>query len=192
MKVEYKTNFSGYIQLLRAIQLLIKDGTLNFTQFGVYICLVMQADYERRHKKTYGVIIRDDKEIARKLGCNYTTIHKHRKELIKKGLLIEKDGLTTVPNFHLFEYHIVWKLVKFKFPIAKLHHLFANPLISIEVVQSVIARLQEQQPQDTTISSNVSSKSDLGSSGVSSQEEFNYDDIEEGIVRTIQEKEDEP
>ena len=177
MKIEYKTNFSGYLHMLRAVQLLIKDKTLNFTQFGVYVCLVAQADFDKRHKRTYGVIIRDDKEIAKELNCDYTTIHKHRKRLIKKGLLVEKDGLTSVPNFYLFEHPLVWKLVKYEFPVAKLQYLFAHPQVSIEIVQSIIAKLQKKQPQDTTNSSNLSSKGNLGSS----QEGVNLDEIVEGI-----------
>jgi len=184
MKIGYKTNFSGYMHILRAIQLLIKDKTLNFTQFGVYICLVAQADFEKRHKRTYGIIIRDDKEIAGELNCDYTTIHKHRKALIKKGLLIEKDGLTSVPNFHLFEHPFVWKLVKYKLPIEKLHYLFANPQVSIDIVQSTIAELQEKQPQNATNSSNLSSNDNLSSS----QEDINSDEIAEGIEKQKEEK----
>lgn len=187
MKIVYRTNFSGYLHILRAIQLLIKDKTLNLTQFGAYICFVAQADFEKRHKKTYGVIIRDDKEIAKELGCDYTTVHKHRKALIKKGLLIEKDGLTSVPNFYLFEHPLVWKLVKYKFPIAKLHYLFAHPQVSIDLLQSIIAKLQGKQPQDTTNSSNISSKGDLGSSQ-GSHDELDMDKIADEIEKQNDER----
>jgi len=189
MKIDYKTNFSGYLHLLRAVQLLIRDKTLNFTEFGAYICLVAQADFEKRHKRTYGVIIRDDKEIAKELGCDYTTIHKHRKALIKKGLLAEKNGLTVVPNFYLFEHPIVWKLVKLKFPVAKLHHLFANPRIGVEVILPVIATLQEQQLQKATDSSSLLSKGNLGSSIVTFQEELDTDKIAESIEKEKNETE---
>jgi hypothetical protein len=188
MKISYKTNFSGYLHILRAIQLLIKDKTLNFTQFGVYICLIAQADFEKRHKRTYGAITRDDREIAKELGCDYTTIHKHRKDFIKKGLFIERDGLTVVPNFHLFEYHIVWKLTKLQYPVAKLHHLFANPQIGIEIVQSIIAKLQEQQPQNNTNSSSFSSKGNLYSSQDNPQEEIDLDEADKGIERLQKEQ----
>lgn len=190
MKIDYKTNFSGYFHLLRAIQLLIKDKTLNFAQFGVYICLVAQADFDKRHKKTYGVIIRDDKEIASELGHDYTTIHKHRKDLIKKGLLIDKDGLTLVPNFHLFEHPLPYKLTKLKVPVAKLHYLFANPHVDLAVVQSIIAKLQETQPQISTNSSIVSSKGDLSSFESSYREdEVDPDEADREIEKARRERE---
>lgn len=170
--------------MLRAVQLLIKDKTLNFTQFGVYLCFVAQADFDKRHKRTYGVIIRDDKEIAKELDCDYTTIHKHRKTLIKKGLLIEKDGITSVPNFYLFEHPLVWKLVKLKYPVEKLHYLFANPQVSIETIQTVIAKLQEKQPQDATNSSSISSKGDLHSS----QENIDVDEVDKEIEKQKSER----
>lgn len=183
MKINYKTNFSGYIHMLRASQLLLKDKTLSFTEFGAYICFVAQADFEKRHKKTYGVIIRDDIEIAKELNFNETTIYKHRKSLIKKGLLIEENGLTIVPNLYLFEHPYVWKLAKLKYPVEQLHYLFANPHIKIEIVQDIIAKLQEKQPQKTTNSSSLSSKSNLSSFEV----EIDVDEISEAIERSQEE-----
>lgn len=184
MKIGYKTNFNGYISMLRAIQLLIKNKMLNFTELGIYICLIFQADYERRHKRTYGIITRDDKEIANELHYDYSTIYRHRKNLIRKGLLIETpEGYTKVPNFYLFELKYAQLLAKVS--ASHLHELFAEPKGNLEDLQELVARLQENELKKVN-PSNASSNDSL----VSSQEDINLDEIEKGIKK--QQKQDKP
>ena len=113
MKIEYQTTLKGYITVLRASLCLLKNKTLTFAQFGAYIALLTQVDFDRRHK-TYGLLLRDDNEIAKALGCDPTTIYCHRKVLIKKGLFVDKDGLTHVPNFFVFE--LSWTKTLAKIP----------------------------------------------------------------------------
>ena len=180
MKITYKTNFNGYIILLRAIQLLIKDKTLDFTELGSYICLIAQADYDRRHKRTYSIIIRDDKEIADELGCDYSTIYRHRKNLIKKGLLVEtSEGYTKVPNFYLFELKYAQYLAKV--PAPHLHKLFAKPLGISEGLQELMAKLQDNKLQSVN-SSSTSSKGNLGSSH-NFQQDIDIDEVDEAISK---------
>lgn len=178
MRREYKTNFAGYFTVHRAIQYLLKSKTLSTTEFGAYIYLVAQADYDRTHD-TYGVILRSDKEIALELGRNPATVFKQRKTLIKKGLLVERDGFTIVPNFYLFE--LGWGQKLAKIPPKYLQELFAKPQEGIAGLQDIIAKLQDNQLQKTTQSFNVSSNGNLGSSDVSSQEEINIDEIPEDL-----------
>lgn len=175
MKIEYKTNFEGYFPLLRAILYLLKEKRLSFTEFGVYVCLIAQVDFHESHK-TYGVIIRSDNEISHSLGCDSTTIFKHRKALIDKGFLIERDGLTVVPNFYLFRKPWPQRLAKISSVF--LQDLFAKPQEEIPGLQELIAKLQKHLPQKAIQSFNLSSKVDLGSSeGLRS-----YDaNLEEGI-----------
>lgn len=169
MKINYKINFAGYFTVLRAIQYLLKDKTLNLTQLGAYICLVAQADYDSRHP-LYGVITRDDNEIATELGLDKTTIYLHRKNLIAKDLLVEENGLTKVPNFYIFEHKWVKGLAKA--PVRFLQHLIENPQRVIENLQELIGKIQQVQLQNKPQSSSVSSKSNLSSSD-------NYLDLDE-------------
>lgn len=161
MKIKYKTKFGGYVPLLRATFYLIKNKTLSFAQFGAYIFLISQVDFDRRHK-TYGVIIRDDYEIASELGCDSTTIYNQRKILIKKGLLQEKDGVTSVPNFYLFESE--WVKLLSKLPPELFQELFVKPQGGIEQLQKVIEKTQSSQLQKQPQSFNISSKDNLSSS----------------------------
>lgn len=178
MRIHYETNFAGYFTVLRAIQYLLKNKTLNLTQLGAYFCFVAQADYDSRHK-LYGVITRDDEEIATKLGLDKTTIYHHRKQLIEKGLLVEENGLTKVPNFYIFEHKWVKGLVKA--PVRYLQHLIENPQRVIENLQELIEKIQQAQLQNKPQSSSVSSKSNLSSFDTSSQEELDIDEIARGL-----------
>lgn len=161
MKIEYKTNFAGYFTILRAIQYLLKDKTLNLTQLGAYICFIAQSDYDPRHK-FYGVITRDDKEIARELSLDKTTIFNHRKNLIKKGLLVDDNGYTKIPNFYIFE--LKWVKGLAKAPARFLQWLIGNPQRVIEDLPELIEKIQQVQLQNEPQSFNVSSKGNLSSS----------------------------
>lgn len=176
MKIKHKTNFAGYFALLRGVQLLLKSNTLTFTELGVFICLVAQADFDSRHKY-YQYIIRDDKEIATELGCNPSTINRHRKSLIQKGLLTEVDGLTKITNFHIFE--LEWAKVYAKFPSETLQSLFAKPHNIVAKEQTLIAKAQTKQDQKHTQSFNISSKGELGLSEEDIREINNIKEIDE-------------
>ena len=109
MRTKYQPTYKGYLIILKAIQLLLKDRLINFTQLGAYISFVMQSDFDRRHKN-YGVLIRDDEELAIGLGCNKSTIYRLKKTLLSKGLLIERDGNIAIANPNAFTTEMV-KLV---------------------------------------------------------------------------------
>ncbi len=159
MKIHYKTNFIGYIFVLRGVLLLLRENDFGFTQLGAYIAFVMQADFDKRHPN-YRIVIRDDQELARTWGCSPSTVHRQRKELIKLGLLEEKDGITSVTNYHLFDKEYV--RIFAKLPESTLRELFATSHKDIEKKEYFIAEMQRRQPQKTDQSSNFPSKGELG------------------------------
>lgn len=185
MKIEYKTNFAGYLPIPRAILFLLKNKILSFAQLGAYLCFISQADFDKRHK-TYQGIIRSDQEIAKELNCNYTTIRSQRKALITKGLLKEENGLAIIPNFYLFE--LEWEKTLSKVPLVVFKDLFVNPQQDSKKIQNIIAKPQKIQPQNTTQSSNVPFKEDLGYSQ-KSIEDTDPDEIASGIEENKKEKE---
>jgi len=158
MKINYKSNSSGYFIILRALQSLFKSKGLNFTQFGAYICFISQVDFDAKHKN-YGLITRDDQELAKEWNCSETTVFRNRKELINKGLLLYENGQTKVPNYYIFE--LKWAKVLVKIPITHLQDIISNPQDNMAELQSFIAKMEELQGQNGTQSFNVSSKSDL-------------------------------
>ncbi len=159
MKITYKPNFVGYISVLRGIQHLLNNPDFGFTQLGAYIAFVMQADFDRRHDN-YRIIIRDDQVLAKAWGCSISTVHRRRKELIKLGLLTEKEGLTIVTNYHVFERE--WIKIFAKFPTSIMKVLFATSQKQIENENYFIAEMQTRQPQKSDQSSNFPSKGELG------------------------------
>lgn len=181
MKIEYKTNFAGYFTVLRAIQYLLKDKTLNLTLLGAYICLVAQADHDPRHK-LYGVILRDDEEIANELGLDKTTIFNHRKKLIRKGLLVEDNGYTKVPNFYIFEHKWIKGLVKA--PVRFLQRLIEDSQREIEDLPELIEKIQQAQLQNKPQSFSVSSKGDLSSSN----DYIGIDDSDKDLKESVNEE----
>lgn len=174
MKKNYKTNFAGYFPFLRATLYLLKNKTLNLTQLGAYVCLIAQADHDFRHEQ-YGVILRDDVEIAKALGLDKTTIFIHRKGLIKKGLLVNVNGLTKVPNFYLFD--LRWTKGLVKAPYRFLQHLIENPQREIEDLQELIEKIQQAQLQIRPQSFNVPSKGNLSSFDTNPKDELDIDKI---------------
>lgn len=144
MKIDYKTNFKGYFVLHRSFQYLLKSKKINFNQLGALICFVSQADFDKRHKN-YGVLLRDDNELATEWSCDSSTIYRNRKILIKKGLLIERDGFTVIPNFILFE--LEWVKILANLPSSILQNVFVNPKEGIANMQEIIAEMQSARGQ---------------------------------------------
>jgi hypothetical protein len=160
MKINrYKTNFNGYLPILRSIQHLLKDNSLNFSQLGAFICFVAQADWDKRHIH-YTTIIRDDTELAREWGCSLSTVNRKRKELIKLGLLLEEDGLTKITNLQLFELDFIKKCAKIPPTITKT--FFAKKNGEVALIVETLAETQANQLQNNPQSSNVSFKDNLG------------------------------
>lgn len=159
MKIKYKTNLIGYLPILRGIQLLLTNHSLNFAQLGAYICFVTQADFDKRHEN-YRVILRDDLELAKAWSCNSVTVYRQRKQLIKKGLLTEENGLTKITNFYLFE--LEWVKLFAKLPTQTLQTLFTQSQEKLTKEQFSNAETQDNQDQKTTQSSNTSYKGELG------------------------------
>lgn len=179
MKIKYKTNFAGYFPLLRAILLLLKDNTLNFTQLGAYLCFVAQADFDRKHPY-YTVIIRDDSELANEWGCSSSTVNRKRKELIKIGLLYENDGLTRIKNFSMFE--LEWLKTLAKVPPTITKTFYAKTLDEIAESFDTIAEMHSDPPQNDAQSSNVPSKRESSF--------FNSEDIDIDKVISDMEEQD--
>lgn len=160
MKIKYKTNFAGYIPVLRSIQMLLKDHILTFTQLGAFICFVSQADFDHRHPN-FTVIIRDDYQLAQEWGCSPSTVHRRRKELIDKGLLYENDGITRVTNFTLFQ--LDWVKSAFaKLPPAIVKSFYAKSIDEVAKDVDSIAQTLETLPQESPQSSNVPFKGNVG------------------------------
>lgn len=126
MKKIYKVKDSSYMPVLRDIQKLLQNKVLTFTTLGSYMCFVFQADWDRKHN-TYRAILAEDKEIARYLECNETTIYRHKKTLIDKGLLEEIEGNTYVKNIDMFSMSTVKILAKKNCPLTNIHNYYAKP-----------------------------------------------------------------
>jgi len=168
MKISYLITYSGYIPVLRSILLLFKYKNLSLSQLGAYIYFVMQADFDNRHPH-YGAILRDDKQLANEIGVSHTTIYRQRKNLIKAGLLTEKNNITFITNYHMFEFERVKKLVKLKLP--NLQDLFTKPQEEMADLELSIANMQNCPLQKVDQSFNTSSKGNL-----SSKPEFTEED----------------
>lgn len=136
----FAVNYSGYIPVLRSILLLVNSGVIPLSLLGSYIYFVMQADFDTRHKY-YSVVLRDDEQLANAANVNPTTIYRHRKELIKAGLLLEEGKYTKVTNFGLFDFEVVKKLVKL--PPANPQELFLIPQEILSNKGIFIANMQK-------------------------------------------------
>jgi len=101
MKIEIPININGSLPVPRAITCLINQKIITISDFGWYLIFVMQADFGHKYK-TYGVITRGDQIIADEYNCDFTTVFKKRKKLIKVGLLKTDGKYTSISNYELF------------------------------------------------------------------------------------------
>lgn len=175
MNLKYAANFKGYFPILRGILLLLKNQTLTLTQLAAYIFFAAQADFDKGHKN-YGIIIRDDETLAKAGGLSPTTVYRNRKQLIKKGLLTEIEGITKVTNFYMFE--LEWVRLFAKQELSTLQTLFTKPQEEVAKEEFFIAELQKKKLQNTTQSSSISSKGELG---LPKEEIVDIDEVMNGI-----------
>lgn len=178
MKIKYKTNFKGFVPVLRSIQLLLQDGTLNFTQLGAYISFVSQADFDSKHPH-YTVLIRDDYELAKAWRCSPSTVNRRRNELIQKGLLSEVDGVTRVTNYSLFEYSMIKTYAKVEPQLLKT--FFAITIDEVAKKVQSVAEMANRQPQNTPQSFNDPSKEDISFSTSQDNMVIDYDEVDKWI-----------
>ncbi len=151
MKISYPINYAGYFPIQRSILKLVSRRIIPLSQLGSYICFVSQADFDPRHRY-YRTVLRDDSQIAAEFGINSTTIYRHRKDLIKAGLLAEEDEVTKITNYRMFELEWVQKLAKRS--IINPEQLFLAAHDMTASFEDLIANLQKGQDQIATQSSN--------------------------------------
>lgn len=111
MNITYPINFAGYIPVARGILKLISSDVIPLDLLGTYLVFVMQADFDPAHKR-YGVILRDDCQIALQCNLSTSTIRRHKQKLIDSGLLTRQGNLISVTNFKLFELDTLKRLIK--------------------------------------------------------------------------------
>ena len=142
MKITYPINYSGYIPFLRRVMLLVKNRVISLQELGPYICFVMQADFDPRHRN-YRVILRDDHQIAKELNISPTTAYRYRKTLIEAGLLKQEGSLTKVTNFKIFELEPVKRIAKI--PHINPEDLFLTEEENFGDIEDFIANLKRNQ-----------------------------------------------
>jgi len=183
MKINVKAKpYKGYIFFPRVIMLsFISNNKLEFGILGDFIAFATECDWDKRHP-TYGCLTKPDEYLARRWGCDLSTVWRKKKNLKKAGFLREADnGLLRLHFIEWFEAPIAKELAKQEFAdsqelIAKTHEIIASS-------QSKIADMQEAQGDNDPQSFNVSSKEDL-SVGFSRDNSLSNEDIEE-IARQL-------
>jgi hypothetical protein len=111
MNIKFEPKSTGYVNLHRSIQKLLKKGTLSLTTLGAYILFALQADWDKNHSR-YRAILLNDKELSLFSGLSETTISRNKKALIILGLLEKNGAITYVKNLDMFRVGIINKFMK--------------------------------------------------------------------------------
>lgn len=153
--------YKGFFCFSRPMLLLFQpqNKVLDFGALGSYIALVSEADWDWKHS-TYGCITKSDEDLARKWGCDSSTIWRKKNQLKELGILEKReDGLYRIKHIELLELHTAMKMSKLE--IADSQDLIAKTQELIAESQKDIADMQEGRGQNDAQSSDVSSKGDL-------------------------------
>lgn len=175
------SHYRGYIIMLRRILLLISEKGLDFGDFGFYVFLVLNADWDSNHT-TFGVIKKTDRQLALEHHCNPSTICR-RKEVLKSYELIEFDNKRIkIKNYLIFTPKVAMKLAKKN--IANLQEDIAEIEHAIAYQQSCVANMQNTDPNN----SSPFKSSFKGNSHYESFSDEDLDEIDKGIERMRLEK----
>ncbi len=133
MKMRKPLKHKGFINIPRRIILLLKEGQLNFSDFGFYIFLLQEADWFPP-RNTFGCVPKTDIDLAIDSNCDPSTISRRKSKLKKLGLIEETvNGLIRIKNFEKYTARIASQLGQME--VANLQEDFAQ-------TQSIIAETQ--------------------------------------------------
>ena len=178
-----RLNYHGYLGLLRHNKLVLHE--LGHLYFGTYMGLVLEATWDRA-KEDYGCVVATNKELEMLFGTHESTISRHIKLLTFKRYVVKTKGIIKIIDFPLFELSIVRKLAGKDF--ASMQELRATVQELDAKVQEDIANMHDNQLQNTSQSSSVSSKVNLSLSQDSLEEDLNLEEIDKGIEQMIRER----
>lgn len=165
--------YKGYIVIPRGIILPFLGKPLRLFEFGVFIAIALECDWDRHHS-TFGCLTKSDGELAIRWGFNVSTMWRYKKRLLQMGLLVRQDNLVRVKYFEWFEAVFVKQLAKI--PIATMQELIAKTQELIADMQGDVAIMQHSQVQNKPQSFNVSSKGNLSLSN--DDTDLSQEDIE--------------
>jgi len=133
--------YKGYLHFPRALLLVFKIESLDFGLLGAFIAFSTECDWDRHHD-TYGCLTKPDEYLARKWGCNLTTVWRKKQQLLKRGCFeITKQGYYKLNYIEWFEPLIAKQLAKLALStsqelIAKTQEIIANTNWNIADVQT--------------------------------------------------------
>lgn len=109
-----KSKFDGFLQLPRELNSKLFTGELTFNEFGLLLILVMNADWDSRHKAYRKVLISNSK-LGTIEGLDRNKVAKLKKFLIKKKiieLIGKKEAIEIIRIFDFEKYQakIDWKM----------------------------------------------------------------------------------
>lgn len=143
MKIRKPLKHKGYISVPRRVILLLKEGQLNFSDFGFYIFLLQEVDWYRP-RITFGCIPKTDIDLAIDSGCDPSTISRRKSKLNRLGLIEEtSEGLIRIKNFEKYTAKIASQLAQME--VADLQEDFAQTQSIIAETQLKNAELQENK-----------------------------------------------
>lgn len=181
MKRVYSPNYKGYIILPRGI-LSVLSINLSVIELAYFIIFLTQADYDSRHKETYAIILRDDKQIAEINKVNLSTITKNKNKLIKRGYIYKNTyGNYYIPLLPLFIKENAHMVAGLNFAQAK--ELFAPSHLNPADLKDKIAKMHMDNVEfsigtsQKKSKSTFSSKEALSSSNEEKGKQIKEDDI---------------
>lgn len=158
MKLEAKP-YKGYLPFLRAILLVFQKKTLDITMLGAFIAIACECDWDIKHS-TYGCLVKSDSYLATRWGCNLSTVHRRKKQLVGLNCLVETDqGYLRLNHMEWFQIQVAKTLGKE--PFANSQDFIAETQKIVAQMQPKIANMQEKRGQNSLQSSNVSYKGNI-------------------------------
>lgn len=171
MKIRKPLKHKGFINIPRRVTLLLRDGNLDFGDYGFYNFLLHEVDWYKPHP-TFGCIPKTDIDLAIDGGCHPSTISRRKAKLLKYGLIeITENGYMKIKDFEKFTMRVAMKLSHLE--VATLHEDIAQTQSIIAEVQSQIANSQHSRHETEDSFNTYPHKG----SKVSNDEHVNPDDI---------------
>ena len=93
MKINVKAKpYKGYIFFPRVLMLIFKrNNKLDFGALGEFIAFATECDWDKKHP-SYGCMTKPDDYLARRWGCDLSTVWRKKLNLKELGLLKETDS----------------------------------------------------------------------------------------------------
>lgn len=138
---------TGVLASYREKFILLKEKALSDEQFILYEFCIHQADFDEKHKETYGTFQMTNKEIGEGIGWLEDKVGRNIRKLLQKNLLHKIGKRIVVNDFFRFSIKCAFERTQNKQELAYMQEIVAKLRLQNAEMRVKTADLRKKEPE---------------------------------------------